>query len=112
MNTQRASVDDSSNESTDERFSFVSKVGAHVKVIGLVHGVRFRASMAELAFECGVAGWVRNVPDGSVEAYLEGEEKDIARMVEWANRGPLGARVDSVEVETRQVRNLHGFRIE
>jgi acylphosphatase len=89
----------------------LGKVSVYVKVFGLVHGVRFRASMAELAFQSGVSGWVKNVPDGSVEALLEGEEKDVTKVVEWANRGPSGARVDSVKVERQQVRNLRGFRI-
>lgn len=68
--------------------------------------------MTTLASEEGVAGWVRNLPDGSVEALLEGEESNVTKVVGWAYHGPPGARVDSVKVEGQQVRNLHGFRIE
>jgi acylphosphatase len=90
----------------------MSKVSVHIKVFGLVHGVRFRASIARLAFQCEVAGWVKNIPDGSVEAILEGEESNVSKVIEWANKGPIGARVDSVKVDKLQVRNLRGFRIE
>lgn len=82
-----------------------------LKVSGLVHGVFFRASLSEVAIEEGVAGWVRNLPDGSVEALLEGEEPSVAKVVEWARRGPPKARVDSVETQEQQVRDLSGFRI-
>ncbi len=71
----------------------------------------FRSSLSVLASEEGVAGWVRNLPDGSVEALLEGEETSIAKLVEWAHHGPPRARVDSVKVENQQVRDLRGFRI-
>jgi acylphosphatase len=90
----------------------MGKVSVYLKVSGLVHGVRFRASMAEVASDAGVAGWVKNVPDGSVEAILEGDEDSVWRVIGWAKRGPPRARVDSVKVEKLQVRNLNGFRIE
>jgi acylphosphatase len=82
-----------------------------LRITGLVHGVFFRATMSELASEEGVAGWVRNLPDGSVEALLEGEEERVGRLVEWAKRGPPRARVDSVRVESQPVRNLGGFKV-
>lgn len=77
-----------------------------------MHGVFFRASMATVASNENVAGWVRNVPDGSVEAILEGDEKSVLKVVEWARRGPPRARVDQVKMERLVVRNLRGFRIE
>ncbi len=67
--------------------------------------------MAELAKEAKVSGWVRNIGDGSVEALLEGEQDSVERVVEWSRRGPPGARVDSVQVERAEVRNLKGFKI-
>jgi len=88
------------------------RICVKVKVTGLVHGVFFRASLARVAAEEGVAGWVRNVPDGSVESVLEGEEKAVQRVVEWAHRGPSRSRVDSVKTERQAIRNLKGFRIE
>jgi acylphosphatase len=77
-----------------------------------VHGVFFRASMAEQAASRGVTGWVRNMTDGSVQAFLEGEEDKVMRIVEWAKHGPPRARVDSVSVERVRLRNSRSFRIE
>jgi acylphosphatase len=82
-----------------------------LKITGFVHGVSFRASMREVARRHNVAGWVRNVADGSVEALIEGEEEDAREVLEWARRGPSGARVDSVHVETVAVGNIRGFVI-
>jgi acylphosphatase len=58
-----------------------------------------------------VAGWVRNLTDGSVEAVLEGEEESVRRVVDWARRGPPAARVDSLEVESVAPKDLSGFEI-
>lgn len=77
-----------------------------------MHGVFFRASMAELAANRGVSGWVRNMADGSVQAFLEGEDEKVMRIVEWAKHGPPRARVDSVEVEKLRPKNSKSFRIE
>ena len=83
-----------------------------IKVTGLVHGVFFRATMAQVASGLGVRGWVRNLDDGSVEAFLEGAEADVQTVVEWAKRGPPRARVDHVDLEKASPRNLPGFKIE
>lgn len=77
-----------------------------------MHGVFFRASMARLAKEQDVSGWVRNLADGSVEALLEGEEESVAEVVDWARRGPPAARVDSIQVAEVKTGNVKGFRIE
>ena len=82
-----------------------------VKIKGLVHGVSFRSSMAQVASDFGVRGWVRNVPDGSVEAFLEGDERNVKRVLDWAKLGPPRARVDRLEVEVTSPRNHHDFRI-
>lgn len=82
-----------------------------VVVRGLVQGVYFRAETERLARSRGVAGWVRNVPDGSVEAVFEGEDGAVERMVEWCRRGPRGARVDAVEVSREEPRGERGFRV-
>ena len=67
-----------------------------VRIRGLVHGVSFRANMAQRAADLGVRGWVRNLPDGSVEAFLEGDERSVNKVVEWARLGPPRARVGNV----------------
>ena len=78
-------------------------------ITGLVHGVRFRATMSEVARLHNVSGWVRNVLDGSVEAFLEGEDEDVRAVLEWAKSGPPRARVDSIKVEKTSPRNHRGF---
>jgi acylphosphatase len=82
-----------------------------VRIKGLVHGVSFRSSMARVAADLGVRGWVRNLPDGSVEAFLEGDDRNIKRVLEWARVGPPRARVDRVDVEPTTPRNHRDFRI-
>jgi len=82
-----------------------------VKIKGIVHGVSFRSSMARIASDLGVRGWVKNNPDGSVEAFLEGDERNVKRVLDWAKLGPPRARVDKVEVELAAPRNHHDFRI-
>ena len=86
-------------------------VAVRIKITGMVHGVAFRATMAEVAKDEDVSGWVRNDADGSVEAVLEGREEAVLRVVEWARRGPSRARVDSVGVHSVPTRNLRGFKI-
>jgi acylphosphatase len=82
-----------------------------VRIKGLVHGVSFRSGMAQLAADLGVRGWVRNNPDGSVEAFLEGDERSVKRVLDWARMGPPRARVDRVDVEETAPRNHRDFRI-
>lgn len=72
---------------------------ATIRVLGIVQGVYFRYSTKEKADDLGLAGFVRNLPDGSVEAQAEGEEKLVESLIEWCGRGPIGARVDRVDVE-------------
>jgi acylphosphatase len=90
----------------------MAKICVRLTIFGIVHGVFFRSTMADVASREGVSGWVRNVPNGSVEALLEGEESNVARVVEWAHHGPARARVDSVRVERQELRNIKGFRID
>ena len=87
-------------------------VAVRVRVTGLVHGVFFRASLAQVAADNEVRGWVRNRLDGSVEAFLVGEEEGVRRVIDWAKRGPPRARVDAVDVVRTKPKNLRGFRIE
>ncbi|RLE60332.1 MAG: acylphosphatase [Thermoprotei archaeon] len=77
----------------------MANVRAHIFVSGIVQGVFFRATMREVARKYGVTGWVRNLPDGRVEAVLEGPEEAVKKVIEWAHRGPPLARVEKVEVK-------------
>lgn len=90
----------------------MTRICVRVKIAGLVHGVFFRASLAKVATNEGITGWVKNVPDGSVEAVLEGDEDAVMKVVDWAHKGPPRSRVDWVETERQAVQNLRGFRIE
>lgn len=74
----------------------MTRVARRVKVTGRVQGVFFRAWTAEQAKLLGVSGWVRNSPDGSVEAHLQGDLWAVRRLIELLHRGPPSARVDEV----------------
>lgn len=67
-----------------------------------MQGVFFRDSTRHLARQYGVAGWVRNLPDGRVEAVFEGEKDAVQRLIDWCHQGPPGARVDRVDVEWQE----------
>jgi acylphosphatase len=73
-------------------------VRAHLSISGRVQGVWYRGSMQEEAERLGVAGWVRNRPDGTVEAEVEGTAEMVEALIAWARRGPRGARVEDVAV--------------
>ena len=83
---------------------------AHVVVSGRVQGVGFRYATLQRASSRGVAGWVRNNMDGSVEAVFEGESEQVEALVAWCHRGPAGARVDDVRVELEAPSGERGFR--
>ena len=83
-----------------------------VRIHGRVQGVFFRAEARSRAESLGIAGWVRNAPDGNVEALLEGEPDRVDSMVEWCRRGPSGAQVTEVEVfEEEAGQAERGFRV-
>jgi acylphosphatase len=82
-----------------------------VVVHGLVQGVFFRDSLRERARQHGVAGWVRNTWDGTVEAVFEGEADAVDRLVSFCERGPRGARVERVEVDDEVPEGLTGFSV-
>jgi acylphosphatase len=86
-------------------------VRRRVRIFGSVQGVFFRATCVREASRRGLAGSVRNVADGSVEAVFEGEGDAVEAMTAWCRRGPDGARVDGVEAADEPPEGLEEFRI-
>lgn len=84
---------------------------ARVVVRGLVQGVSFRVLTRDRARSRDVAGWIRNRPDGAVEAVFEGADEDVRWLVDWCRRGPSGAVVESVEVEWEPPGGEQGFAV-
>ena len=73
-------------------------VRKRLRITGRVQGVAFRASTVTIARTLGLAGWVANRADDSVEAVAEGDEAKVAAFIRWCHHGPPAARVDRVEV--------------
>ena len=82
-----------------------------VTVTGRVQGVSFRAYAEDQARRLGVAGWVRNEPDGSVGAHFEGVPEAVDALVEWCRTGPRLARVDHVRVQEASVSGARSFDV-
>ena len=77
----------------------------------MVQGVFYRDTCRRIAGQHGVAGWVRNRPDGTVEAVFEGPQHAVDRMVAWARRGPSHATVERIETLAEDPEGLTGFSI-
>jgi len=84
----------------------MARIRAHAFVSGRVQGVWFRESTRRRAAELGVAGFVRNLPDGRVEAVFEGEEAAVEQAVEFVRHGPPHASVTEVELSTEQIPSI------
>lgn len=83
-----------------------------ILVSGRVQGVGFRFWTKITAEGLGITGWVRNLPDGRVEAHLEGDPRAVGKMVNWLQRGPAGAAVTSLEeVPAAAEPGLEGFSV-
>ena len=82
-----------------------------VLVSGQVQGVSFRVACQRMAWQHGVAGWVRNLSDGRVEAVFEGPAGQVERLLDWARRGPRMAVVADVAVQPEQPEGLGTFQI-
>jgi acylphosphatase len=87
-------------------------VRAHLLISGRVQGVFYRASCRREAEALGLTGWVRNLPDGRVEALVQGPKETVEAMVAWCYRGPDEAQVTNIDVAYEDPRDdLSGFRI-
>ncbi|GAB4175312.1 MAG: acylphosphatase [Geothermobacteraceae bacterium] len=81
------------------------KTRVHLVISGKVQGVWYRASTREAAVKLGVTGWVRNLPDGRVEAVAEGDRKQLEQLIAWCRQGPPAARVDDIVIDWQQADN-------
>jgi acylphosphatase len=82
-----------------------------VVVHGHVQGVFFRETARRRAQSAGVAGWIANWPDGTVQAVFEGESEAVERLVDYCRAGPRGAQVDRVDVVDEEPEGLSGFGV-
>ena len=89
----------------------VRVVRYRVLISGRVQGVFFRDTCRRMAERHGVSGWVRNLPDGSVEAVFEGPVGEVRRLVEWSRHGPRSAAVQDIRVRAEPPEGISGFRI-
>lgn len=80
-----------------------------VFVSGHVQGVWYRGSMQQEARRRGLRGWVRNLPDGRVEAMIAGDANDVAEMIVWCEGGPQGAQVSGVRIVDEPPNGGAGF---
>jgi len=74
------------------------KARAHIFVAGRVQGVFYRDTCKKKAEKLGVSGWIKNLRDGRVESVFEGERLDVDKMVNWARKGPIWAKIDDFSV--------------
>ncbi len=75
----------------------MEKGRVHLLIKGYVQGIFFRASTRDMANSLGLTGWVRNLPDGNVEAVFEGSNDILKQAAQWCYRGPAGATVTKVD---------------
>jgi acylphosphatase len=87
-------------------------VKVRVRIEGIVQGVFYRYSTQQKAQELEVNGWVRNLPDGSVECLLEGDRDNVESLIRWCHHGPPGAHVEKVTTQWEEYTgNIKGFSI-
>lgn len=77
----------------------MAMIRVHLYVSGRVQGVFYRSNTQRKALELGLKGWVRNLPDGRVEAVVEGEENEVDRLIRWCEKGPPRAVVANLDVK-------------
>jgi acylphosphatase len=83
----------------------------HLMISGKVQGVFYRASAKEKALELGLSGWIKNTPDGNVEATVSGTDEAVQQFVQWCWQGPPRAVVSNVSVTPKPDSGLSGFKV-
>jgi len=87
------------------------KKAVRLYIKGLVQGVFFRIFVRDQAQRLNLTGYVRNLDDGRVEVYLEGQANDIQKMIEICKKGPKHAKIDNVEVKEEKLQGMRNFKI-
>ena len=80
-------------------------------ITGRVQGVGYRFTTQEQALTLSLVGWVRNLPDGRVEAMVEGDRAQVERLMQWFHSGPAAAKVEAVMIEDQPVQYFKQFEI-
>lgn len=81
----------------------VETIARRVLISGRVQGVGYRYSLAELARELNITGWCRNLPDGRVEAWIQGSKDAVTQLLDWMDHGPPEAVIEHVDIENQAV---------
>jgi len=89
----------------------MADIARHVRVTGRVQGVFFRSWTREQAEALHVNGWIRNCPDGRVEAHIEGDEAAVEQMIERLRRGPRAAHVEDLRLWDVDICDFEGFDV-
>ena len=89
----------------------MAEIARHISVTGRVQGVFFRGWMQEQANELAVTGWVRNCPDGRVDAHIEGEDAAVQQLIERVRKGPPAARVEDVHLWDVEIFDFDDFEV-
>lgn len=87
-------------------------IARFAKVYGRVQRVGFRFTAKLMAKRCGVFGWVKNIDDGSVEIFVQGEPAAVEKLIKWAKHGPPWAKVEKIDVRDEVAgEDTAGFKI-
>ncbi|MER3492873.1 MAG: acylphosphatase [Mastigocladus sp. ERB_26_2] len=86
-------------------------IRVHLFISGRVQGVGYRFATVDTASQLGLSGWVRNLPDGRVEAVFEGVQEVVEEMIRWCHQGPPAAMVKDVVVEYEEPEGLNRFEV-
>jgi acylphosphatase len=98
--------------STPDNESVPDRARAHIYVSGMVQGVSYRWYATQHARTREIGGWIRNLPDGRVEAVFEGPKPAVEELIAWCREGPRYARVSDVEVEWEEPEGVYEFDLE
>ncbi len=94
-----------------DKSKYLKFTRAHVFISGKVQGVGYRFSTLQTAVSLDINGWVKNLPDGRVEAVFEGSEEVVKKMIYWCYQGPRSAVITDVLVKYEEVEGIEGFEI-